>query len=56
MIEYWTGPRSDYKFPINVHFDSKMDTDLYEFVKVGCFVSYFVLTNLSEWFQNKITL
>jgi peptidylprolyl isomerase domain and WD repeat-containing protein 1 len=34
MIEYWTGPLNDYKFPKNVEFDSKMDTDLYEFVKV----------------------
>lgn len=34
MIEYWTGPNNEYKFPKNVHFESKMDTDLYEFVKV----------------------
>ena len=34
MIEYWTGPANDYKFPKNVEFESKMDTDLYEFVKV----------------------
>jgi peptidylprolyl isomerase domain and WD repeat-containing protein 1 len=35
MIEYWTGPLNDYKFPKNVKFNSKMDTDLYEFVKVN---------------------
>ena len=34
MIEYWTGPRHDYAFPKNVTFESKMDTDLYEFAKV----------------------
>lgn len=34
MVEYWTGPNNDYKFPKNVGFESKMDTDLYEFVKV----------------------
>ena len=34
MIEYWTGPTNDYRFPKNVEFESKMDTDLYEFVKV----------------------
>ena len=34
MVEYWTGPTNEYKFPKNVLFESKMDTDLYEFVKV----------------------
>lgn len=34
MIEYWTGPNNDYKFPKNVNFESKMDTDLYEYAKV----------------------
>ncbi len=33
MLEYWTGPRHDYKFPKNVGFDSKLDTDLFEFAK-----------------------
>lgn len=33
MLEYWTGMKQDYKFPKNVHFDSKLDTDLYEFAK-----------------------
>ena len=35
MIEYWTGPRHEYEFPKNVLFESKMDTDLYEFAKVN---------------------
>ena len=35
MIEYWTGPKFDYKFPRNVSYESKMDTDLYEIVKVN---------------------
>ncbi len=34
MIEYWSGASNDYKFPKNVHFESKMDTDLYEFAKL----------------------
>ncbi|CAF0767358.1 unnamed protein product [Brachionus calyciflorus] len=38
MLEYWTGPLNDYKFPKNVLFESKMDTDLYEFVKVKTIV------------------
>ena len=34
MIEYWSSPRFDYKFPYDrVEFDSKLDTDLYEFAK-----------------------
>ena len=34
MLEYWTGPKGDYKFPKNVEWVYKTDTDLYEFVKV----------------------
>ncbi|XP_067125124.1 LOW QUALITY PROTEIN: peptidylprolyl isomerase domain and WD repeat-containing protein 1 [Centruroides vittatus] len=33
IVEYWTGPKYDYRFPKNVSFESKLDTDLYEFVK-----------------------
>lgn len=33
MIEYWTGPKHEYSFPQNVAFDSKLDTDLFEFVQ-----------------------
>lgn len=33
ILEYWTGAKSDYKFPKRVKFDSKLDTDLYEFFK-----------------------
>uniref|UniRef100_A0A8C5M1L2 peptidylprolyl isomerase n=1 Tax=Leptobrachium leishanense TaxID=445787 RepID=A0A8C5M1L2_9ANUR len=33
MIEYWTGPPRGYKFPNNVHWEFKTDTDLYEFAK-----------------------
>lgn len=33
MIEYWSGPATEYSFPKNVSFQHKMDTDLYEFVK-----------------------
>jgi hypothetical protein len=32
MIEYWNA--SDFKFPSNVDFKYKTETDLYEFVKV----------------------
>ncbi|VDM56400.1 unnamed protein product [Angiostrongylus costaricensis] len=34
MIEYWTGARKGYKFPDNVKWRYKTDTDLYEFVKM----------------------
>lgn len=33
IVEYWTGPKHEYKFPRNVKFDSKLDTDLFDFVK-----------------------
>jgi len=33
ILEYWTGLKSDYKFPKCVTFDSKLDTDLFEFAK-----------------------
>lgn len=32
MLEYWSG--STYSFPKAVKFESKLDTDLYEFIKV----------------------
>ena len=34
MVEYWSSPSSGYTFPKTVLFQHKMDTDLYEFVKV----------------------
>lgn len=33
IIEYWTGPKYDYQFPKKVKFESKLDTDLYDFFK-----------------------
>lgn len=33
IIEYWTTPKHEYKFPKMVKFESKLDTDLFEFVK-----------------------
>ncbi|KAL1116132.1 hypothetical protein AAG570_005627 [Ranatra chinensis] len=33
IIEYWTGTRSGYAYPKQVRFESKLDTDLFEFVK-----------------------
>ncbi|KAG5878478.1 hypothetical protein JTB14_003165 [Gonioctena quinquepunctata] len=33
MLEYWTGNKQDYIFPKNVAFDSKLDTNLFEFAK-----------------------
>lgn len=38
MVEYWTGPKQDYKFPKNVSWQYKLDTDLYEFAKVSIIV------------------
>lgn len=33
MLEYWTGLPSEFRFPKNVHWEYKTDTDLYEFAK-----------------------
>ncbi|XP_046970455.1 peptidylprolyl isomerase domain and WD repeat-containing protein 1 isoform X1 [Vanessa cardui] len=33
IIEYWTGPKHEFEFPRNVKFTSKLDTDLFDFVK-----------------------
>ena len=35
MVEYWSGPANDYVFPKNIKFEHKIDTDLYDFAKVG---------------------
>ena len=35
MLEYWSGPSHDYKFPKCVDFEYKTDTDLYELAKVS---------------------
>ncbi|XP_034835449.1 peptidylprolyl isomerase domain and WD repeat-containing protein 1 [Maniola hyperantus] len=33
IVEYWTGPKYEYEFPRNVKFKSKLNTDLFDFVK-----------------------
>lgn len=33
ILEYWTGPKTGYKFPKCISFESKLDTDLFEFAK-----------------------
>jgi len=38
MVEYWSGADTDYKFPRNVDFESKVETDLYEFAKNKTYV------------------
>ena len=35
MLEYWGGVAQSYGFPKNVKFEHKIDTDLYEFVRVS---------------------
>lgn len=35
MVEYWSGVKGDYKFPQNISFEFKTDTDLFEFVMVS---------------------
>ncbi|CAK1584908.1 unnamed protein product [Parnassius mnemosyne] len=33
IVEYWTGPKHEFQFPRNVNFQSKLETDLFDFVK-----------------------
>lgn len=33
IIEYWSGAKTDYQFPKCAQFESKLDTDLFEFVR-----------------------
>ena len=33
MVEYWSGSNNEYNFPKSVSFESKVETDLYEFAK-----------------------
>ena len=35
MVEYWSGLKGDCKFPQNIDFQYKTDTDLFEFVMVS---------------------
>lgn len=37
MLEYWTGLPSEFKFPRQVDWEFKTDTDLYEFAKCGTY-------------------
>lgn len=37
MIEYWCGAKKEFQTPDNVAFESKLDTDLFEFVKNNTF-------------------
>jgi len=46
MLEYWGGVSHDYKFPSNLQFQYKTDTDLYEFAKVCLFVCHRYVTSL----------
>lgn len=46
ILEYWTGPKQDYKFPAKVvSFESKLDTSLYEFAKCKTVISGLAFSN-----------
>lgn len=56
MLEYWSGPGAGYSFPKNVHFEHKLDTDLYEFVRVShCSSATIHLPILHSGLQHKAT-
>lgn len=46
MLEYWTGPKTEYAFPKSVDWEYKTDTDLYEFAKVANVLSFLFSTNV----------
>ena len=45
MVEYWSGPKGDYDFPKNVAFESKIDTDLYDFAKHKTYPTSMAVSN-----------
>lgn len=44
MVEYWSGVKGEYKFPTNIRFTSKLDTDLYEFAKEKTYPTNFAFS------------
>ena len=50
MLEYWSGMGSDFQFPRNAMFDSKLDTDLYELAKNKTHVLNATVSNNGESF------
>jgi len=50
MIEYWRGPKGDYGIPKNVAFESKIDTDLYEFAKNKTYITNMTLSPDGKFF------
>lgn len=42
MVEYWSGLKGDCKFPQNIDFQYKTDTDLFEFVMVSRNILHFI--------------
>ncbi|XP_055376555.1 peptidylprolyl isomerase domain and WD repeat-containing protein 1 [Condylostylus longicornis] len=56
ILEYWMNPKHDYKFPLKiVHFESKLDTSLYEFVKIKTIVSGLGITPNGKKFATMST-
>ena len=50
MVEFWTGPKGDYKFSKNLEWEYKTETDWYEFVKVKVFLTVNMLANFACFF------
>ncbi|XP_050432168.1 peptidylprolyl isomerase domain and WD repeat-containing protein 1 [Adelges cooleyi] len=45
ILEYWSGPKTDYQFPKCAKFESKLDTDLFEFVRHKTYPSNLCFSN-----------
>ncbi|KAF6202301.1 hypothetical protein GE061_004699 [Apolygus lucorum] len=50
ILEYWCGAKRNYQFPKIVKFESKLDTDLYEFVKVKTYPTGIAFSSDGEKF------
>ncbi|BES98710.1 peptidylprolyl isomerase domain and WD [Nesidiocoris tenuis] len=50
ILEYWCGSKRSYQFPKLVKFESKLDTDLYEFVKEKTYPTAIAFSNDGDKF------
>ena len=54
-MEFWTGPKGDFKFSKNLEWEYKTETDWYEFVKVNVFLSVNMLANFACFLLSAVT-
>lgn len=52
MIEYWSGTKTGFEFPVNIDWEYKTDTDLYEFLKVDNFNLFIFLDVFADEYSH----